>query len=553
MSDRRESGAVRTDRPAAPDAGLPTLAEALEMPALVQGMPEVLVGRAALDARVRWVHVSDSPGVARLLDGGELLLTTASAWPEHPEDLRALVAAFAAAGLVGIVIELGAHYRYVPAVVLDAARATGLVLIALHREVKFVAVTEQVHRRIIDEQTTALRARDEVRTLFTELALRGAPADYVVQRLARTLRAPVILESLAHEVIVADLADAEHTVLDDWQERSRLSGRDPAADRTVVPVQARGTRWGALVALAGPAHPAGRLGVLEQGATALALGRLADTDGEDWEHLGRRRLVDALLAGRYGSLPEAAVRLTAAGLLAEGVTLRGLAVSGAGAAEIETAANEVGGRALCGTPRRADEPAEGWMPILLATPSTMSFAGATVDRFLAGLRIGDARVRLVVGPRVDPGAPEAVLTRTLDSAREALDLAESGEVGEAGVMWVRRHPLLRFVAALRGDHRLLAHAESMLAPVLDLPPARRDDLLDALAAVVAHPGNRTAAATAAHVSRSVFYQRLDALEEVLGVRLDDGEVLAALHLALAVHRAHAGAARRASPTPLPST
>lgn len=541
MSDRRESVAIRTDRPEATGPGLPTLAEALGVPALVVGMPEVLTGADALDAPVRWVHVSDSPGVARLLDGGELLLTTASAWPEHPDDLRALITDFAAAGLVGVVVELGAHYRYVPAVVVDTARSTGLALVALHREVKFVTVTEQVHRRIIDDQTTALRAREEVRTLFMELALRGAPADYVVERLARTLRAPVVLESLAHEVIVADLADADHTVLEHWAERSRPSGRRDADDtRSVVPVQARGTRWGSLVALAGPAHPAGRIAVLEQGATALALGRLADADGEDWSLLGRRRLVDALLAGRYASLPEAAARLQAAGLLSEGVSVLGLAVDAPGPAAVEAAAVDVGGRALCGTARRPDEPAEGWMPVLLAVPTTTTFAGATVDRFLAVLRAGGGSARLVVGPRVDPGDPDSMLARTLDSAREALDLAESGEVGESGVMWVRRHPLRRFVAALRGDHRLLAHAESMLSPVLDAPPARRDDLLDALAAVVAHPGNRTAAAAAAHVSRSVFYQRLDALEEALGVRLDDGEVLSALHLALAIHRAHAG-------------
>ncbi|MFO5234642.1 PucR family transcriptional regulator ligand-binding domain-containing protein, partial [Salmonella enterica subsp. enterica serovar 1,4,[5],12:i:-] len=86
---------------------------------------------------MRWVHVSDSPGVARLLEGGELLLTTASAWPAEPADLRALVAEFVRAGLVGIVIELGAHYRYVPAVVVQAATAAGLALIALHREIKF--------------------------------------------------------------------------------------------------------------------------------------------------------------------------------------------------------------------------------------------------------------------------------------------------------------------------------------------------------------------------------------------------------------------------------
>ncbi|MDF2992155.1 MAG: regulator of polyketide synthase expression [Microbacterium sp.] len=542
MSDRRESIPTRTDRPEVAEPGLPSLGEALAVPALVVGMPEVLAGAHALDQPLRWVHVSDSPGVARLLDGGELLLTTASAWPEHPDELRVLIADFAAAGLVGVVIELGAHYRYVPAVVVEAARSAGLALVALHREVKFVTVTEQVHRRIIDDQTTALRARDDVRTLFMELALRGAPADYVVERLARTLRAPVILESLGHEVIVADLADADHTVLERWAERSRQSGRETDESRSVVPVQARGTRWGSLVALAGPAHPAGRVAVLEQAATALALGRLADADGEDWSHLGRRRLVDALLAGRYASVPEAATRLEAAGLLAEGVAMLGLAVDAAGAAEVEAAAVDAGGRALCGTSRRPDEPAEGWMPVLLALPSTTTFAGATVDRFISVLRAGGRRARLVVGPRVDPTTADTMLGHTLDSAREALDLAETGEVGESGVMWVRRHPLRRFVAALRGDHRLLAHAESMLAPVLEAPPARRDDLLDALAAVVAHPGNRTAAAAAAHVSRSVFYQRLDALEEALGVRLDDGEVLSALHLALAIHRAHAGPA-----------
>ncbi|MFY0100198.1 hypothetical protein ABTQ08_22290, partial [Acinetobacter baumannii] len=68
------------------------------------------------------------------------------------------------------------------------------------------------------------------------------------------------------------------------------------------------------MALAGPGHPAGRRAVLEQGATALALGRLADPDGDDWARLGRRRLMDALLGGRYGSAEEVVALLGAAGV-----------------------------------------------------------------------------------------------------------------------------------------------------------------------------------------------------------------------------------------------
>ena len=109
------------------------------------------------------------------------------------------------AGLSGLVLELGAHHRSAPAVVIDAARDRGLALIVLHREVKFVSLTEAVHGRIISAQTEALRARDEVRERFTALSLRGAPADFIVHQLAQTLGAPVILENLAHEIVAGEV------------------------------------------------------------------------------------------------------------------------------------------------------------------------------------------------------------------------------------------------------------------------------------------------------------------------------------------------------------
>jgi len=99
-------------------------------------------------------------------------------------------------------------------------------------------------------------------------------------------------------------------------------------------------------------------------------------------------------------------------------------------------------------------------------------------------------------------------------------------------------PLTRVVAAMRDDHRLVTHAERMLAPVLAAMRGRGGDLLDVLSALLAHPTNRTAAAEAAHLSRSVFYQRIAVLEEMLGVDFDDGEQVAALHLAVLSHRLH---------------
>ena len=98
MAERREDGADRTNRPGhaasgpiglATDGALPTVREILALGPVAAGVPEVLVGDDALDARVRWVHVSDSAGVARLLNGGELLLSTGSGWPTEPDEMQA--------------------------------------------------------------------------------------------------------------------------------------------------------------------------------------------------------------------------------------------------------------------------------------------------------------------------------------------------------------------------------------------------------------------------------------------------------------------------------
>ncbi len=262
-AEGRGESVARTDRPGAVDGHetLPTVREVIGLDAVAQGGPEVLVGDDALEARVRWVHVSDSAGVARLLNGGELLLSTGSAWPDEPAELRRFVDGLVDAGLAGLILELGSHYRSVPAVVVDAARERGLALVALHREVKFVSLTEAVHGRIISAQTEALRARDEVRERFTALSLRGAPADFIVHQLAQTLGAPVILENLAHEVVASEVPPAlEEELFTGWELRSRAAHRTATPggvprreDWLIVPVEARGIRWGSLIALPGPA------------------------------------------------------------------------------------------------------------------------------------------------------------------------------------------------------------------------------------------------------------------------------------------------------------
>ncbi|MBS1898075.1 MAG: PucR family transcriptional regulator [Actinobacteria bacterium] len=555
-ADRLDFVADRTDRPEAFEPGLPTVADALEVASLQAGIPEVLAG--SVDVPVRWVHVSDSERVAALLDGGELLLTTGAGWPGGADALTRLADELADAGLAGIVLELGTRFAVVPPALVAACRARDLALVTLDREVKFVTVTEEVHRRIIAGQVEALQERQRLHELFTGLSLRGAPVEIVVRETARALGAPVVLEDLAHEVVFADTAHRpEAEVLASWTSRSRRL--DP--EWTRVPVAARGTRWGELVALPGPPHPAGRATVLEQAATALALSRLADGEGA-WSRLRAEGLIAAVLGERYTTVADIEARLEASGF-----PLRGRALHVAvGRRETTTATRDdrhTMGRSAHGSgenPRRsaqavqivtdplgrsADPGGRGTIPAGRGAVPAGRAGGGDVRTLSAD--IGEERILLVslpAGSRIpesllaelgsgavgDPCASTGELLAAIPVVRRLARQAAPGEL-----LRVADRPLARLAAELSGDHRLQEHSARLLAPLIRHDDATDGDLLRVLRAIVAHPGNRTAAAAASHLSRSVFYQRLTLIADLLGADLDDGETLSALHLALLAH------------------
>jgi len=546
-TDRRDVDTNRTDRPSEPRAdhgavnisglaALPTVADAIADPAFLAGHPEVVAGHASLGNKVRWVHASDNADVARFFAGGELLISTGQSWPDADASLTSFVEGLGAAGIAGIVLELGTRFDHAPAAMIEAADRVGLPLVVLRSEVRFVDLTEAIHRRIIGSQMEALRAHADVRERFTALALRGAPADHVVSQLARTLACPVILENLAHEVVAAEVVDgADAKVLADWEHGSRAaSALDPSdTDWIIVPVDARGTRWGTLVALPGAPHPAGRRTVLEQGAIALAIGCLAAGGADEWNRIARRGLLEGLLEGRFATTADAAARLESAGLPVAGRTVHGIAVSGTSvsADDVEAAARAIGGVARA-------------LP-LETTPSgvTVALVSMTAGR---GLDHDSAQALL----RAIDGGPRATMTigrsatsidEALASMRDALDHAADGSASDGGasgarVRWADERPLAHLLNSLRDDHRLLDHGERMLAPLIEYDARAGGDLELVLAAMLAHPSNRTAAAKASHLSRSVFYQRLAIIASLLDADLDDGETQTALHIALLARR-----------------
>jgi len=93
-------------------------------------------------------------------------------------------------------------------------------------------------------------------------------------------------------------------------------------------------------------------------------------------------------------------------------------------------------------------------------------------------------------------------------------------------------PFEQLLLGLRADPRVQSYVQESLRPLIDYDRANHGDLVTVLWAYVNHPGNRTRAAQASLLSRSVFYQRVALIEDLLDVDLTDGATVTALHAAL---------------------
>jgi purine catabolism regulator len=525
--------------------------DVLRFDEVARSLPEILSGEEALDRPVRWVHISETTESARLVSGDVLVLSTGAGWPSDDPGLRALAASLISANVAGLVLELGERMPAAPAPLVDAFRAVGLPFVVLHREVRFIAITEAVHSRIIADQMDALRARADVHTLFTELSLRGSPADFIVAEAGRALAAPVVLEDLNHRVVAASTGDPAGTgaagagpsALRDWEQRSRAEHRGEGAEGwLIVPVEARGMRWGHLIALPGRPHPAGRSTVIEQAAVALALSRLADRTADEWMRHSHEQLLGSLLGRRFASEEGLAAGFEASGFPVAGRRLTGVAIalrlSGPDASA--AIAGAVSAVAAEGRTQRLDvvvsrSPEREAALIVLAVSART--AGAITDAALSALArsaaaaAGVSESAVVVGVGSETGEISGLLP-SLAEAEQLIARSEPARASGIAVIRADDRPLLRLVSAMGGDPRMQEHSEHMLRPLIEYDLANGGDLLAVLRAYVAHPGNRTKAAAASHLSRSVFYQRLALIERLLGHDLDDGETLSALHAAL---------------------
>jgi purine catabolism regulator len=538
---------------------LPTVREILDLPVLRAGEPEIVCGGVrpgALDRPVRWVHVSDLADLSNLLEGGEMVLTTGQALADvaHRDEY---LPRLAAAGAVAVVIELGLHVDEVPRSVREVGAHLELPVVALHRAVRFVEVTEEVHRRIVAEQYAEVDYARRVHESFTGLSMRRASVEEIVSAAADMLDTPMVLEDLNRQVLAFVGRGVPPTeLLTDWERRSRLNpvvGRGTWVARPVGPYR---QEWGRLVAplgrSAGEDADERTVTTLERAAQALALHRMVERDRTSLELRAQSGLVDDLLRGRIRDESEATARAHALGLraaltyvpmtarLRETANVNPLLIQQRRSRTLDAVVHAI---RSCGHSVLTASRDDGQIDVLLAPqPRTMATGGGAPDDERLLTEVATAIRRAAI--HVD-GVAECVLGVGPGSGRlidAAGGLAESGHVAEVALAMADDKPFYRaadvrlrgLIALIRADPRVQAFAETELRGLLERRAKYGDEMFDLLAGFLDVGGNKAELAKRLHVSRPTLYARLAAVERLLGVDLDDAESRTSLHVAVMI-------------------
>ncbi|MFC9428543.1 PucR family transcriptional regulator [Streptomyces sp. NPDC056987] len=539
----------------------PTLASLVQHSALHL---TVRAGEDRLSTPVRWVHASELADPVPYMEGGELLLITATTLDAaDPGAMRQYVRRLADAGVAGLGFAVGVNYEDVPEALVGAAREVGLPLLAVPRRTPFLAISKAVSAALAADQYRAVTAGFEVQRELTRAALSEGPAA-LLERLAAHVNGWAALYDASGAVVAAAPEWAARRAARLTAEVERLRERPAPASAVVggadagdaagdaedrVELQSLGTGRrvrGALAVGTGAA-----LGTAERYAVHSAVALLTlTTERSRALQAAEQRLGAAvlrmLLSGQpdhartvagelYGGLLDAPFRL----LIAESAAGTGGVAAPHGATDtdhpiqvltdaIEAVASR-GGEAVLLVPDGEDRLAVV-SPDAGAVVASMA-RYALLEAEVAGVVIG---LSAPTGPIATAGAYKQAEQALSVARRRGRALVEHEELAAGSIL-----PLL-------ADDAVRAFAEGMLRALRDHDAKGRGDLVASLRAWLSRHGQWDAAAADLGVHRHTLRYRMRRVEEILGRSLDDPDVRMELWLALKTTAA-------SGPTPPPAS
>ncbi len=167
-----------------------TVADFLQMPRFA-GF-EVLAGKNGCGRIISCVNVIDGPDNDAFFKGGELLLSNTYIMRNEPLMLKDIIERLAKVPAAALIVKLDRFIRVLPQEVLATADRLNFPILVMPPNFAFVDIIKPVFEEIINRQVIQLQFSEQIHQSFTELVLRGATAQEILDTLARMIQKDII-------------------------------------------------------------------------------------------------------------------------------------------------------------------------------------------------------------------------------------------------------------------------------------------------------------------------------------------------------------------------
>lgn len=519
--------------------GQMSVADVLALQPFRRGRPQVLAGDSALGRAVRWAHVFDVTEVQDLLRGGEFILSTGAPLGTDQARLRRFIDQLADQEAAALAIEIGGTYAdAVPSTLVERAEERALPLIVFRRQVRFVEITEAIHKALIDRETDLLRRGAPLQRRIDAIALGGGGAPELVEELAVITRNPVVLQDNTGDIVALGVpTGSEQQALDVLQ---RVSFSGDTGGILAVNVQLRGSVWGQVKILELDSeldYPLARTAA-ERAAVMISMSLARDVH----ESMARAQTQGAFLEDLgAGVMTERSAEqyAMAFGLTRAGRQLIPIVVAW-------RRPQRARGRSWSSVLAQVMPTLDPCLSVLVGqVGEDLVLVVASEDEGDVGRIQGAVSVAL---KRAGTPAGDATIARGgavtswLDVAPKLRQTAIAARIGhEVADGWVDARVTtaewLLYDLVVRAE--VIAYANELLSPLDRHDRRQRTELLRTLEAYVACGTSKTETAQVLHLKRQSLYARLERISEILKVDLTDHDVIFALELAVRVRRLRA--------------
>ena len=501
---------------------LPTLREVLAMPSFTEADTRVLTGDPE-GLTVRWVHSSEVYEMGGLLSGGEVLLTTGlGLHGRTATQLAAYVDLVADAGCVAIALEIGRSFFDAPPEMVEAASRRDIAFVTLNSIVPFERMVEDFHDLLLHRKVAAPRAGEPVWQELLGLVVGGQGMKSLLDAVSRMAGC------------AAEFVDPEGQVV----ERSRRLAMPEPTEVTAEDVRGSTGLLGRLVLYGRPTARRTAVAARAAVAVALELGRHPD--------LGRRpslaqAVVTDLAGGVLVSHADVLERMSAAGWVAgddEHVIVAAIDVDQRTPVHdvvplVQDAVQETLGNCLTGsTSHHVIVIAHGWRHAL---PARVRAAFTDAYGRMRQVPLGESLRTVGIAT---PVTDLADVSGAVAAARDVVQIARRFGT-RSGVLLARDVGAQRLLGSLDGSVMSSFIAEQ-LGALIAFDASHSADLVRTLDAHLANGGSKTRTALSLGIRRQSLYARLERIEKLLGVELDDPTQTMTLGLALAAWRMRTG-------------